>query len=155
MRLGVFENLMAQDSLYKATVESLADKGATIVPFAPEPTPLEGFLSILNIDMKNDLPAYLKSHTKAGALPITDMQSLIAFNSADSAVRIPYGQALFHSILKDTTTTADLTRLKAALKKDARGFFDTVLDGEQTKVDAVLSLNNYHAAMPRWPNIRP
>ena len=152
-RFGVIKQLMERDSIYKASVEKLSAAGAEVVEVTPPQVAMNGFLSILNIDMKNDLPAYLKANTNTG-VKITDMESVIAFNSADSIKRIPYGQALFHGIVADTTSAEGLEQIIANLEKNGRHFFDAVID--EHNLDAVLSINNYHAsyaAVAKYPAI--
>jgi len=134
MRLGVFASLMESDSIYKNTVEGLKAKGAKIIEFTPPTVQMDGFLSILNIDMKNDF------------------SDAVAFNNLDSLVRIPYGQGLFNGILEDSTTTKGLEKIKATLEKNGRTFFDKALD--EHHLDAILSINNYHAgyaAVAKYP----
>ena len=152
MRLGVFANLIESDSIYKATIEKMEALGATIVPFTPPKVGMNGFRSILNIDMKNDLPKYLKTYTDPEKVKITSIADAIAFNAADSLVRIPYGQALFEGIVKDTITEEELEEIKTRLEKNGRTFFDTAMDAH--KLDAILSINNYHAgyaAVAKYP----
>jgi amidase len=152
-RLGVFSNLMEENEIYKNTVEKLKDLGAEIVVVTPPTVEMEGFLSILNIDMKNDLPAYLNTQVKnKDAVKIGSIQDAIAFNNMDSLVRIPYGQALFEGIVADSTTAEGLEEIKSRLEKTGRVFFDTAMDKEN--LDAVLSINNYHAgyaAVAKYP----
>jgi amidase len=127
--------------------------GAKIVAFTPPEVQMNGFLSILNIDMRNDLPAYLKAHVKnKDAVKITSIADAVEFNAADSLVRIPYGQALFEGIVADSTTAEGLREIKTRLEKNGRLFFDAALD--KYKLDAVLSINNYHAgfaAVAKYP----
>jgi len=150
-RFGAIKQLLERDSIYKASIEKLKLAGAEVVEVTPPQVGMNGFLSILNIDMKNDLPAYLKANANAG-VKITDMESVIAFNNADSTKRIPYGQALFNGIVADTTSAEGLEKIIANLEKNGRHFFDAVLD--KHNLDAVLSINNYHAgyaAVAKYP----
>ena len=152
MRLGVFASLMESDSIYKNTIEGLKAKGAKIIEFTPPTVQMDGFLSILNIDMKNDLPEYLKTYSNPEKVKITSISDAVAFNNLDSLVRIPYGQGLFNGILEDSTTTKGLEKIKATLEKNGRTFFDKAL-GEH-HLDAILSINNYHAgyaAVAKYP----
>ncbi|WP_339840728.1 amidase family protein [uncultured Maribacter sp.] len=152
MRLGAINELMETDSIYRKTVEGLEDAGATIIAFTPPEVSMDGFLSILNIDMRIDLPAYLKEYTNADLVKITSIADAIAFNKADSLTRIPYGQALFEGIISDSTSVQQLEEIKSTLEKNGRAFFDSVMD--QHKLDAVLSINNYHAgyaAVAKYP----
>lgn len=152
-RLGVFSNLMEDNEIYKNTVEKLKELGTEIVVFTPPSVEMEGFLSILNIDMKNDLPAYLNTQVKnKDAVKIGSIEDAIAFNNMDSLVRIPYGQALFEGIVADSTTAEGLEKIKSRLEKTGRIFFDTALD--KNNLDAILSINNYHAgyaAVAKYP----
>jgi len=143
-RFGVFKGLMEGDSIYKATVEKMKAAGAIIVPFSPPQVNLDGFLSILNIDMKNDLPAYIDAYASKEKVKISSIADVVEFNAADSLVRIPYGQALFEGILADTTTAKELVGIKSTLQSNGRKYFDDALDTHQ--LDAILSINNYHAA---------
>tara|TARA_R110002051_G_scaffold5108_4_gene27398 strand:- start:23323 stop:23694 length:372 start_codon:yes stop_codon:yes gene_type:complete len=53
-----------------------------------------------------------------------------------------YGQALFQGILADTTSQQELDTIKAILETNGHKFFNLALD--EHKLDAVLSINNYH-----------
>ncbi len=153
MRLGVMTILLESDTLYGNTVERLKKLGAKIIEFTPPKVELEGFLSILNIDMRNDLPAYLNEHVKdTKAVTITSVADVIAFNAADSLVRIPYGQKRFEGIMADTTSSRQLKDIKKTLERNGRLYFDKALD--TYNLDAVLSINNYHAgyaAVAKYP----
>jgi amidase len=152
-RLGVFSNLMEDNELYRENVERLRELGATIVQFDSPGITLDRFLSILNIDMKNDLPKYLDTYVKnRDAIKITSVGDAIKFNQLDSLVRIPYGQAIFEGIIADTTTQEELEAIKKNLEQKGREFFDAVLDSHH--LHAVLSINNYHAgfaAVAKYP----
>ncbi len=151
-RFGVFKGLMESDSIYKATVAKIQENGAEIIAFTPPEVNMQGFLSILNIDMKNDLPSYLKTHTNRDKVNITSIADAVAFNAKDTLVRIPYGQALFEGILNDSTTAEGLIEIKERLQANGRTYFDTALDTHN--LDAILSINNYHAgfaAVAKYP----
>ncbi|MGI9552675.1 MAG: amidase family protein [Aurantibacter sp.] len=143
-RLGAMKNLLETDSIYKETIERLKQFGAEIIEFSPPEIELDGFLSILNIDMRNDLPKYLEEHSNPVKVKIKSIADAVAFNTSDSLARIPYGQARFEGILKDSTTAEGLEKIKSDLEKNGRIFFDTAMDKYQ--LNAVLSINNYHAA---------
>ena len=151
-RFGAFKDLMESDSIYAATIEKLKAKGAIIIPFDPPQVAMDGFRSILSIDMKNDLPKYLKAHTSPEDVKITSIADAITFNNKDSLLHIPYGQALFEGIEADSTTATELTEIKETLEKNGRKYFDEALD--KHKLDAILSINNYHAgfaAVAKYP----
>lgn len=144
MRLGAFSTLMESDSMYRENIEVMRSLGAEVIEFTPPEITMDGFRSILSIDMRNDLPRYLETYTKAKKVKIRTIEDAVMYNSEDSLVRIPYGQALFHGILADTTTVSDLEQIKHNLEQNGRSYFDTAMDAHN--LDAVLSINNYHAA---------
>jgi amidase len=144
MRLGAFSTLMESDSMYRENIEVMRSLGAEVIEFTPPQITMDGFRSILSIDMRNDLPRYLETYTKAKKVKIRTIEDAVMYNSEDSLVRIPYGQALFHGILADTTTASDLEQIKHNLEQNGRSYFDTAMDAHN--LDAVLSINNYHAA---------
>ncbi|APQ19226.1 amidase family protein [Maribacter hydrothermalis] len=152
MKLGAIAELVKTDSMYRQTIEGLKKAGATIIEFTPPEVSMDGFLSILNIDMRNDLPVYLKKYSNPEFVKIESIVDAVAFNNADSLMRIPYGQALFQGILADSTSEQELEKIKAKLETNGRSFFNLALD--QHKLDAVLSINNYHAgyaAVAKFP----
>ncbi|WP_047244750.1 amidase family protein [Maribacter thermophilus] len=152
MRLGAISSLMENDSIYKNTVEALRAEGAEIIEFTPPDVEMSGFLSLLNIDMRKDLPVYLKRYSNPEKVKITSIKDAVAFNKEDSLVRIPYGQALFEGIIKDTTTNEGLEEIKTRLENSGRAFFDSAMN--EHKLHAVLSINNYHAgyaAVAKYP----
>ena len=145
-RLGALKNYMENDSLYRTTVERLQAAGATIVTFEPPEVAFDGFLSILNIDMKNDLPEYLSTQTKnKEAIGMKTVEDVVNFNLQDSLVRIPYGQARFDGILADTTSADGLIEIKQRLKANGREYFNTPMATHQ--LDAVISINNWDAGV--------
>ncbi|WP_432279857.1 amidase family protein [Pricia mediterranea] len=152
-RFGAMKSLMEEDSLYRITVENIKSLGAAIIQFAPPEVEMDSFVTILNIDMRNDLPKYLKTEVKhRDAVKIASVKDAVAFNNADSTVRIPYGQSLFRGILADSTSSEGLAEIKATLEKNGRIFFDTAMNAHN--LDAILSINNYHAgyaAVAKYP----
>ncbi len=153
LRLGAIQTLLDSDSIYKKSVEKLKELGAEVVAFTPPDVAMNGFLSILNIDMRHDLPQYLNVHVKnSEGVTIRSVADAVAFNKKDSLTRIPYGQALFEGIVADSTTAEGLEEIKFRLEQNGRTFFDTAMNTHQ--LDAVLSINNYHAgyaAVAKYP----
>lgn len=153
MRLGAMTSLMASDSIYESTVEKLRDLGVEIIEFTPSEVKMDGFMSILNIDMKYDLPEYLRTQVKdKNAVKIKSVADAVAFNLEDSLMRIPYGQARFDGILADSTSLEELEKIKYDLEVNGRHFFDSALDKHD--LDAILSINNQHAsyaAVAKYP----
>ena len=143
VRLGVMKNLMERDSLYALSVEKLREAGAEIIEFEPKDVQLDHFLTLLNLDMKKDLQDYLEAMVKnKDVVKVENIEDVVRFNSEDSLVRIPYGQARFDGILADSTSQEDFEMIKTELKNAGRSFFDA-MEGQQ--LDAILSINNYHA----------
>ncbi|MCL5246991.1 amidase family protein [Cellulophaga sp. 20_2_10] len=151
MRFGVLKRLFETNAIYKNAIDKLREEGCVIVEITPPKVSMKGFISILNIDMKHDLPAYLKNRTKK-ILPIKDVPSAIAYNAIDSVTRIPYGQALFRGIVADTTTVEELAVIRHDLEKSGRRYFDDAIDSHN--LDSILSINNYdagYAAVAKYP----
>lgn len=152
IRLGAIKELMESDSIYRKTIDKLKNEGATIIEIVPPEVSMDGFLSILNIDMRNDLPSYLRNYTDPNLVKIKSIEDAVAFNNNDSLVRIPYGQALFNGIVSDTTTSSELEEIKLNLEINGRTFFNSAM--EKNRLDAILSINNYHAgyaAVAKYP----
>lgn len=153
--LGVVKDYL-QDSTYAGAIQKLKLTEATLVEVAMDRIPLPGFLSILNIDMKKDLPAYYKDHV-ASSIPNRSIAELVDFNKQDSLTYIPYGQQLFKGILGDTTSAAQLAQVKKSLMEASRAYFDDGLDNHpdaQKQLDAILSINNFdagYAAVAHYP----
>lgn len=140
-RIGVIRSLL-QDSLYKAAVRDLRNEGAVIVEFDPPEVDLEGFGTLLDVDMKHDLPSYLDSHAGKD-LEVNNIGDIVSYNLENSLVRAPYGQGLFDGIIADSTTAEELETLKENLQDNGRKYFNEPM--EQYDLDVVLSINNYHA----------
>lgn len=150
-RLGVIKALK-EDSLYVRAVNDLKNAGATIVEFEAEDIDLPNFLRLLNLDMKKDLPAYLKNY--GGDVSYKNVQDVINYNDKDSLNRAPYGQALFLGIVKDSASEEEFAAIKDTLKTNGIRFFEKPM--KEHNLDAVLSINNYHAgyaAVAKYPAI--
>ncbi len=152
-RLGMFKSLLESDTLYRAAAERLRKAGAVVVEFTPPEMALEGFLTLLNIDMKEDLPRYLSTQIRdTTAVQVRSVADVVAFNRQDSLLRAPYGQGIFERILSDTTSEEEHGEIRNSLKKAGRAFFDEAWDGQ--RLDAILSVNNLHAgyaAVAKYP----
>jgi len=149
-RLGAIKQLLS-DSIYNATIEKLKNAGAEIIEFDPPQVRLNSFLTLLNIDMKHDLPVYLKNYADKN-IEITSVEDVVNINLLDSIKRAPYGQQLFEGILKDTTLNEAFEEVKENLHKNGVEFLNTPI--EEYQLDAVLSINNYHAgfaAVAKYP----
>ena len=144
MRFGALKSLLENDSIYAMTIKKLENLGAEIVKIDPKRVDMEGFLNILNMDMKNDLPKYIETEVKnKDKVMVRSVRDVAEFNLQDSLVRIPYRQARSDGILSDSTSTEELNNIKKRLKAKTCKFFDRPMDVH--RLDAVLSINNYHA----------
>ncbi len=148
-KLGVFTALL-NDSIYKKTIDKIKSAGATVVEIAPEQTSLQGFLTLLNIDMKHDLPIYLKDKN----VGVRYVKDVIAFNKKDTVKRAPYGQQLFEGIVKDSTSLKELVALITdPLNNEGRMYLKSL---KEENLDAILSINNFHSAysaVAEYPNL--
>ena len=150
-RLGAIKALM-EDSLYVRAINDLKNAGAEIVQFEAEEIDLPNFIRLLNLDMKKDLPAYLKNY--GGEVDYKSVQDVINYNDQDSLNRAPYGQALFLGIVKDSASEKEFAAIKDTLKDNGTSFFEKPM--KEHDLDAVLSINNYHAgyaAVAKYPAI--
>ncbi len=141
-RLGVLRSLLT-DSIYALTVDKLTEFGAEIVEISPPEFSSKGFITLLNIDMKYDLPIYLKNNADKSIF-IKNVKDVVEFNKKDSLLRAPYGQQLFNGILKDQTTLGELEIIKANLKLEAEKYLQAL---KNENLDAILSINNYHSGI--------
>lgn len=143
-RFGALKNYVESDSIYRETLEQLKQAGAVVIEFEPPEVQFNGFLSILNIDMKNDLPNYVETWVgNKEEVQVVSVQDVADFNLQDSLVRIPYGQARFDGILADTTSAEGLKAIKRRLRSAGMTYFNVPM--AEHRLDAVLSINNYDA----------
>ena len=142
-RLGAIKSLVDADSLYRKAINTLRINGAEVIEYEPPNTELTGFLSLLNAEMKTALPNYFNSQANS-ALFGNDVQSVIDFNQQDSILRMPYGQTRLEGVVAEELTDDELQSLVNRLNHAATSFFNTPIDTHN--LDAILSLNNYHAA---------
>ncbi|AVR45859.1 amidase [Christiangramia fulva] len=150
-RFGAIKALM-KDTLYMRAVNDLKNAGAEIVEFEAEDIDLPNFTRLLNLDMKKDLPAYFQNY--GGDVDFENVGDVVEYNNQDSLKRAPYGQALFLGILKDSATAEEFAAIKDTLRRNGTRFFEKPM--KEHNLDAVLSINNYHAgyaAVAKYPAI--
>jgi len=140
-RFGAFKRLM-DDSLYVNAIKVLRDNGAEVIEVDEIEVNRSGFISLLNLDMKKDLPKYL-ANSASKSVEITSVQDVIDFNNQDSLDRAPYGQKLFKGIVDDMGTLQYLDSIKTDLKTKSKLYFD--IPYEKLNLDGFLSINNFHA----------
>jgi amidase len=152
LRLVGLENL-STNTAYSDAIQKFVGNGAHVKIVKSQNIPLQGFLTLLNMDMKIDLQHYLNLHSAKG-ISFRSVQDIVAFNGEDMAKRAPYGQALFEGIIADTTSLDSLEKIKIELKSQGSTFFDSLM--KEGDGDIVLSVNNFHAAyaaVARYPAI--
>ncbi len=144
LRLGVFKSLMDSDDLYRQTVENLKKAGAKIIEFKAPEIEQEGFLTLLNLDMKNALPEYLSTQIlDTVAVSVRSVEDVVAFNEQEPELRMPYGQERLEGILADKTSEDEFQKIRKALMDGGRQFFNEPWEAHQ--LDGILSINNRHA----------
>ena len=150
-KLGVLTSLLS-DSIYLKTINKLKKVGVEIVEITPPEIGLNGFVTLLNIDMKNDLPSYLSNNADKSILQ-KSVNDILEYNKKDSLLRAPYGQQLFDGIIKDKTTKSQFKKIKDSLHIKGKMYFQAMIAQE---LDAILSINNYHsgfAAVAKYPTL--
>ena len=150
-RFGVFKDIY-KDSIFKVNIDKIKEAGGEIVVIAPKKVNLPGFLTILNLEMKDELPKYLNNYADK-KVKVSNIKDIISYNNKAKKLRAPYGQLRFINIGKDTTSQTDLERIKTKLKIKARTFFEAL---ETKNLDAILSMNNSHSAysaVAEYPNL--
>ena len=150
-KFGVFKDIF-KDSIFKKNIDIIKEAGGEIVLIAPRKVELPGFLSILNLEMRDELPKYLKNHADK-KVKISNVKEIISFNNLEPNLRAPYGQLRFVNIGKDLTKQTTLEIIKTKLKTKAITFFNAL---ETENLDAILSVNNFHSAysaVAEYPNL--
>ncbi|MHB1146728.1 MAG: amidase family protein [Lutibacter sp.] len=149
-RFGAFKGLM-EDSLYVEALSKLKNEGAEIIEIEQEKIDLPGFIRLLNLDMKKDLPEYLLKHANA-SIVLKSVEDVMEFNRKDSLKSAPYGQALFQGIVADKGSLEDLESIKDTLSANGKQFFEVPMNAHN--LDGILSINNFHAgyaAVAKYP----
>tara|TARA_B100000886_G_scaffold63086_2_gene39252 strand:- start:7989 stop:9620 length:1632 start_codon:yes stop_codon:yes gene_type:complete len=140
--IGYYKSFYERDSLYKNAIDFLIESGVELQVIDAPQIRLEGFAKILDEDMRYDLRSYLFFYGSKN-LKVEDISSIIKHNEMDSTERAPYGQGIFKKIIQDTMSINDFEDLKFELITKGNEFFDIPMD--KYNLDAVLSINNYHA----------
>ena len=149
-RIGVMKRLL-DDSIYKVSIQKMKDAGAVIIEYEVPEVSLNGFRTLLNIDMKNDLPNYLANYSDK-IIQLKSVSDVVNFNLNDTLRRAPYGQRLFEGIMTDSTSIEEFELIKTNLHTSGKIFFETPM--KEFSLDAILSINNYHAgyaAVAKYP----
>ena len=140
--IGYYKSFYERDSLYKNAIDFLIEQDLKLQVINAPQFRLKGFAKILDEDMRYDLRSYLFFYGNK-KLKVEDISTIIKYNEMDSVERAPYGQGIFKKIIKDTMSINDFEDLKFELMTKGNEFFDIPMN--KYDLDAVLSINNYHA----------
>ena len=141
-KIGYYSNFYKNDIMYKNAIDFLIEKGIEMIEISAPKVDLSGFVKILDEDMRVDLKKYFMKYGNKD-LEVNDIKSIIEYNNLDSIERSPYGQGIFKKIINDTMSKKDFLKLKSRLMVEGNKFYNIPMD--EYKLDAVLSVNNYHA----------
>jgi amidase len=141
-KIGYYSNFYKDDIMYKDAIDFLIEKGIEMIEISAPKVNLSGFVKILDEDMRVDLKKYFLKYGNED-LNVNDIKSIIEYNNLDSIERSPYGQGIFKKIINDTMSKKDFLELKSRLMIEGNKFYNIPMD--EYKLDAVLSVNNYHA----------
>jgi len=142
IKLGYYSNFYNNDNVYKNAIDFLRQKQIELIEIDAPKVNMAGFAKILDEDMRKDLKDYFLKYGNDD-LSVSDIKSIIDYNNLDSIERSPYGQSIFKKIIRDTMPKDDFLKLKLRLMAEGNKFYDIPID--KHKLDAVLSINNYHA----------
>jgi amidase len=140
-RIGVIRSLL-EDSIYGHTIDLLEGYGAEIVAIDLPSIELNGFITLLNQDMKLALPMYLKNDANSN-VEAREIEDIIEYNNQDPSNRAPYGQKLFENMVNDKTNFNFSQNIKNELLEKGKRFFASVWE---QNLDAIVSIDNRHAA---------
>ena len=142
IKLGYYSNFYKNDNVYKNAIDFLRQKEIELIEIDAPKVNMAGFAKILDEDMRKDLKDYFLKYGNDD-LSVSDIKSIIDYNNLDSIERSPYGQSIFKKIIRDTMPKDDFLKLKLRLMAEGNKFYDIPID--KHNLDAVLSINNYHA----------
>ena len=142
IKLGYYSNFYKNDNVYKNAIDFLRQKEIELIEIDAPKVNMAGFAKILDEDMRKDLKDYFLTYGN-NDLSVSDIKSIIDYNNLDSIERSPYGQSIFKKIIRDTMPKDDFLKLKLRLMAEGNKFYDIPIN--KHNLDAVLSINNYHA----------
>jgi len=142
IKLGYYSNFYKNDNVYKNAIDFLRQKEIELIEIDAPKVNMAGFAKILDEDMRKDLKDYFLKYGNDD-LSVSDIKSIIDYNNLDSIERSPYGQSIFKKIIRDTMPKDDFLKLKLRLMAEGNKFYDIPIN--KHNLDAVLSINNYHA----------
>lgn len=148
LKFGIYKSYL-RDSLYKLSVDKITSQGGIVIEIEPGQMSMEGFGTILDADMKKDLPAYIQMHGSK-TLQHRTVADIMLFNKRDSLVSIPYGQGRFEGIKKIMLPPDTLAALVQKMRTNGRAYFDKPMD--QHQLDVIVSMANWNAGQAASAN---
>lgn len=143
---SVLEDTSDNASVVERIEAGLSSAGATTsdIAFAGEQKTLVG--SLLGLLLNGGIRHNMLPYVVAAGAPVTDVASLLAYNAADPAVRIPFGQSVLETAVKDTTLDkkADFDEAVTQTKPMAAATLDAAF---AAGADVLATINNYHSAV--------
>jgi amidase len=143
-RFGIFKPFL-ENPLYATAIDDIRNQRAIIVELEEKDVQLEGFLKLLNADMKQDLPQYFQTAANP-QFKNWDVTRVMMENNKDSLNTMPYGQKLFQGILEEPEiTNAEFATFKTEMTKTGQDYLNGYF--EKYNLDGLLSINNYTAGI--------
>lgn len=150
LKFGVIKTFLT-DTTYKENVDKIAAMGGEIIEIEPKQMDYNGFGTLLDADMKLDLPNYIKAYS-GDSVQFKMMAHIVEYNKQDSTIRIPYGQGRLEGVVAVDITLDSLKALRASLNERGKDYFDKPM--QTNELDVILSINNYNAgqaAVAKYP----
>ncbi|AZQ43852.1 amidase family protein [Nonlabens ponticola] len=143
-RFGIFPDFKS-NPLYAKAIQDVKNLGGVIVELPAREVQLNNFLTVLNADMRQDLPAYFKESANK-KYNGWDVGKVMMENRKDSINAMPYGQRLFQGIMDEKEMTdAEFLAVKNNITANAQNYFDSYIN--DYGLDGFLSINNYSAGI--------
>jgi amidase len=143
-RFGVFPDFK-ENPLYAQALREIQNLGGVLVDLPEREVDLNGFLTILNADMRQDLPAYFQTVASKN-FKNWDVERVMQENRKDSLKAMPYGQRLFQGIMDEKEMTEEeFTAFKQNITDNAQEYMDGYI--RDYNLDGFLSINNYTAGI--------
>ncbi|MBL4819903.1 MAG: amidase [Gammaproteobacteria bacterium] len=148
MRLGYFPNLV-KDNLYKGAVDTLRKSGAELIEIEMPDVVLENFGEFLKAEMKIYLADYL-TRIAGDDVEVKTVGDVVKFNRMQRELRMPYGQSHFNVMESANYNPGQINAMRDQLRASGTKALSTPLRTQN--LDALLSINNYHAAFAASAN---
>jgi len=143
-RFGIFPDFK-ENPLYAEAIATIKNQRGIIVELPEKEIQLNGFLKLLNADMKQDLPTYFKADGNV-AFQNWNVERVMIENRKDSLRAMPYGQKLFQGIIDEPEMTdEEFANFKKQMTKTAQDYMNYYYS--RYNLDGILSINNYTAGI--------